>query len=62
MGDMIVIGIVAVLMILATFKIVSDKKKGIGSCGHRCSECASAGACGSSMPNEKFKEFLENRK
>ena len=62
MADIIVISVIIILMGLAIMKLISDKKKGIGSCGHVCSECASHGACSSSQPNEKYKEFLDKRR
>lgn len=43
--------IVILLVVLATRKMVKDKKKGIGSCGCKCSECPKAACC-----EEKEKE------
>ena len=61
MGDVIVIALVILAMGLASAKLISDRKKGIGSCGHRCSECS--GSCASRVePSEEFKQFIARKK
>jgi hypothetical protein len=41
----IAIAIIIVIVGLAVFSIVRDKKKGKCSCGNSCSSCAMKGAC-----------------
>ena len=41
----IAIAIIIVIVGLAVFSIVRDKKKGKCSCGNSCSSCAMNGAC-----------------
>ena len=38
-STVIVIIVLALCIFLAIRKIVRDKKKGIGSCGQKCSDC-----------------------
>jgi competence protein ComGC len=38
-GTIIVIAIIILIVVLIIKNLVSDKKKGIGSCGCKCSEC-----------------------
>ena len=45
LSTIVVCVILLVLIFLAIRKLVKDKKKGIGSCGHDCSKCH--GGCGS---------------
>ncbi|MCR4782453.1 MAG: FeoB-associated Cys-rich membrane protein [Lachnospiraceae bacterium] len=64
MADLIIVGLVIVAMMLSIHKMIRDKRNGIGSCGHRCSECPSHGSCSSStdpVVSENFKKFVRQR-
>jgi hypothetical protein len=56
-ADIIVIGCVAALLLLAVRKIVSDRKKGVSSCGCNCGGCS--GSC-HAADLKKTAEQLEN--
>jgi len=34
--------VVLVIVCLAAYKLISDRRKGIGSCGRNCSDCGSS--------------------
>ncbi len=36
----VTIAVLAAIVILATVKIIKDKKSGIGPCGKKCSQCS----------------------
>jgi len=39
----VVVGLVVLaIACLAAYKIISDRRKGIGSCGYNCSNCSSS--------------------
>lgn len=59
-ANVITIAILAVLYTLAIRHIISDKKKGIGSCGYQCSTCGQYDACSTTHVPERFK--LKNKK
>ncbi|MBR7072927.1 MAG: FeoB-associated Cys-rich membrane protein [Eubacterium sp.] len=40
------LAVLVLVVFLAIRKIVKDKKKGIGSCGCKCSECPHHSCCG----------------
>ena len=42
---LITLTVLAVIVTLAIWRIVKDKKNGIGACGHKCSECSNASCC-----------------
>ena len=44
MGDLIVGGIIAVMVILAIYVLVRNKRKGRNSCGCKCSGCCQSKA------------------
>ncbi len=46
MGDLIVGGIIAVMVILAIYVLIRNKRSGRNSCGCKCSGC-----CQSQAPN-----------
>jgi len=46
MGDLIVGGIIAVMVILAIYVLIRNKRSGRNSCGCKCSGC-----CQSQVPN-----------
>lgn len=58
-ANVITIIILAVLFTLAIRHIISDRRKGIGSCGYQCSTCGKYEACNVQVP-ERFK--LKNKK
>jgi len=37
--------ILAAIVTAVIVKIIKDKKKGIGSCGHKCCDCPMSGQC-----------------
>lgn len=37
--------VLAFFVFLAIYKIVKDKKKGIGPCGQKCANCPHSAAC-----------------
>ena len=53
MADIIVAAVLIVLIGAAIYKVVSDRKKGIGSCGHRCDGCSSG--CSTTNVPDRFK-------
>ncbi len=53
MGTIVVSLILAVIVILDIRKIISDRKKGVKSCGMNCPGCT--GSCGSAEIPERFK-------
>ncbi len=55
MIDFIILGIILILCALCIWKLVSDRRKGIGSCGGMCSGCASHGNCSTKDVPERFK-------
>ncbi|MEE1114748.1 MAG: FeoB-associated Cys-rich membrane protein [Eubacterium sp.] len=44
-ANIIILSIIAVLVFIAAKKVISDRKKGIGSCGHSCGNCPSHCNC-----------------
>ena len=44
-GDILVMGVLAVLVIGIVMHMIRDRKKGKSGCGCNCSGCSMAGAC-----------------
>ncbi len=45
MGTVAILGIILICVILAIRKIISNKKKGINSCGENCASCPMSDTC-----------------
>lgn len=62
LANILVILVLGILLAIAVRKIINDKKAGIGSCGHKCSECSLSGlerSC--NKPSSDFLEFKKKR-
>ena len=44
-GTIVAVLAVALLVFLAVFRMVKDKKAGIGPCGQKCANCAHSAKC-----------------
>ncbi|MDD6197045.1 FeoB-associated Cys-rich membrane protein [[Clostridium] aminophilum] len=53
MADIIVAAILILLIGAAVYKVITDKKKGIGSCGHSCESCSHG--CSTANVPERFR-------
>ncbi|MBQ9116105.1 MAG: FeoB-associated Cys-rich membrane protein [Clostridia bacterium] len=51
-GTLAVLAIVAVVVGIAVFSIMRDKKKGVSSCGNSCSSCPMSGKCHSKTSDQ----------
>ena len=41
----ITLAVLAAIVTAVIIKLIKDKKKGIGSCGHKCCDCPMSGQC-----------------
>ncbi len=55
-GSIVVGLVVLALLLLLTWKLISDKKKGKSSCGGACNCCPNAGLCHGGCHNDEPKE------
>ena len=55
-GSIIVGLAVLALLLLLTWKLISDKKKGKSSCGGACTSCPNAGLCHGSCGRDEQAE------
>lgn len=58
-ANLFVIICLLILAGLASWKIIKDRKNGIGSCGHSCSNCSSHDGCQCHVDHGHEKELQE---
>lgn len=44
-GDLIVAGIVVLLLVMAVGTLLNNRRKGVNSCGCKCSNCRNCSVC-----------------
>ena len=52
-ANILIVGLVITLVVLALISMARDKKAGKSSCGCNCSNCAMAGKCHSAVKTKK---------
>ena len=58
-ANLFVIVCLLILAGLVSWKIIKDRRNGIGSCGHSCSSCSSHGGCQCHVDPKHEKELQE---
>lgn len=55
-GSLIVGAAVLALLVLLSYKLISDKRQGKSSCGAACSSCPNAGLCHAARDKKAVKK------